>query len=69
MGVNYVSLEGDIGVTLRDALATDGVTLIDVMTSDSTELRLTRTKELAKGQAKRLLGPEIVARLKELLGR
>jgi len=69
MGVNYLRLEGGLDTALDQGLNAAGVTVIEADCSDSPQLRRLRRRGLITAQAKRMLGPGLMARLKRVLGR
>jgi acetolactate synthase-1/2/3 large subunit len=62
---NYLRLNRNVQASLRRAFQLPGVTLVEVPTTDSTEMILAK----AKGMVKRAAGRRVMQRLKELLGR
>jgi acetolactate synthase-1/2/3 large subunit len=65
IGANYLRLEGDAQSVLREALAFDGVTLVEVGVGDSASVRWMRAKTLARRGA----GPRAGRWLRRLRGR
>jgi acetolactate synthase-1/2/3 large subunit len=65
VGARHVRVEGDADATLRNAIAFDGVTLVEVAVGDSLPMHWMRAKSLARGVA----GKRARSWLKRLLGR
>jgi acetolactate synthase-1/2/3 large subunit len=57
LGARYLRCEADAEGLLRGAIASDEVTLVEVSVGDSAAIHLSRVKGLAKGTARRALGP------------
>lgn len=65
VGARYVRVESDVEATLRDALASDGVTIVEVGVGDTLPMQWLRAKAVAKTFA----GPRAKSWVKRLLGR
>ena len=65
VGARHVRLEGNAEATLRDAVAFDGVTIVEVAVGDSLPMHWMRAKSLARGVA----GKRARSLLKRVLGR
>jgi len=69
-GTEYATVGGDgdeaLGGVIRRALATAGPTVIDVPVGDSSAMRRTRVKAMARGAGRKLLGRRLVDWLKRL---
>jgi acetolactate synthase-1/2/3 large subunit len=65
VGARHVRVEGDADATLRNAIAFDGVTLVEVAVGDSLPMHWMRAKSLARGVA----GKRARSWLKRVLGR
>jgi acetolactate synthase-1/2/3 large subunit len=57
LGARYLRCDGDAERVLRGAIGSGEVTLIEVPVGDSPAIHLSRLKGLAKGAARRALGP------------
>lgn len=65
IGARHVRLQGGAESVLRDAIESDGVTLVEVGVGDTLPMHWMR----AKGIAKHALGPTLKSKLRRLLGR
>lgn len=65
VGARYMRLEGDATGTLRTALESDGVTLVEVGVGDSLPMHWMRAKAVVRGQG----GSKVRSSLRRLFGR
>lgn len=69
VGANYIRLEGDSAASLRAALESDSVTLVEVLVGDNFSTRIEQSKGVARQVARRMLKPSTLAWVKSRLGR
>jgi len=69
LGANYFLLRGDLESSLRTALESPGVNLIEVRLKDAPGLKLTRAKGLIMSGIKRRFGSHVTDWLKRIIGR
>jgi thiamine pyrophosphate-dependent acetolactate synthase large subunit-like protein len=69
MGADYRLLDDDPDAALAEALASSRPVLLEVRLGDSPSFRALQARGLARSGVRRLLGPELLGRLKRLLRR
>ena len=66
VGVRYRAVSGDASQALREALAADGPTLLEVAVGDSRSITGVRAKSLARETVRKAIGPRAVEWIKKL---
>jgi acetolactate synthase I/II/III large subunit len=66
VGVRYRPVSGDVSQALREALAADGPTLLEVVVGDSRSITGVRAKSLARETVRKAIGPRAVEWIKKL---
>ena len=66
VGVRYRAVSGDVSQALREALAADGPTLLEVAVGDSRSITGVRAKSLARETVRKAIGPRAVEWIKKL---
>ena len=69
VGAKYALVDGNADEVLKSAVDSAHVTLVEVRVGDSPEIHLTRAKGFARETARKLLGPTIGRKIKNLLRR